>query len=245
MSPVRQGPTVSVVIPALDEEASLPKVIRSAREAGADEVVVVDGGSTDGTLETACRLADAALASAAGRAMQMNAGARRASGAVLLFLHADTELPHGSIDAVRMAMRNGGCLGGAFRVRLSLSAGASIYRTAMLRLTGRMINLRARLFRAYTGDQGIFVRREVFEAMGAYPEIPLMEDVALSRLLTARGETVLLPVPITTSARRWEAQGPARTILLMWGLRLAHRLGMSPERCAEIYQGSPRPKRDA
>jgi hypothetical protein len=98
-----------------------------------------------------------------------------------------------------------------------------------------MIGVRSMLFRAYTGDQGIFARRNAFEAIGGFPEIPLMEDVEFSRRLTRSGKTLLLPARITTSGRRWEAFGPGRTILLMWGLRLAYSLGMSPERCAEIY----------
>jgi hypothetical protein len=98
-----------------------------------------------------------------------------------------------------------------------------------------MIGARSKLFCAYTGDQGIFVRRDAFEAIGGFPEIPLMEDVEFSRRLTRRGKTILLPVRIATSARRWEASGPVRTILLMWGLRLAYFLGMPPARCAEIY----------
>jgi hypothetical protein len=98
-----------------------------------------------------------------------------------------------------------------------------------------MIGARSRIFRAYTGDQGIFVRRDAFEAAGGFPEIPLMEDVEFSRRLVRSGRTLLLPVRIVTSGRRWEASGPARTILLMWGLRLAHLLGMPPARCAEIY----------
>jgi rSAM/selenodomain-associated transferase 2 len=233
-------PTVSVIIPALDEEVSLPETIRSARDAGADEVIVVDGGSGDGTLGIARLLADIAQSQPAGRASQMNAGARVASGEILLFLHADTRLPDGSLEAVREAVRKGGFLGGAFSVRLGISPGASFSMRAILRLTGRMINVRSRIFRAYTGDQGFFARREVFDAIGGFPEIPLMEDVAFSRSLTRRGKTLLLPIRITTSGRRWESIGPLRTILLMWGLRLAHLLGMPPERCADIYGWSRR-----
>jgi hypothetical protein len=166
----------------------------------------------------------------------MNAGARASSGEMLLFLHADTLLPNGSINSVRNAARQSEIVGGAFSVRLEVSASAGAYRQAILRLTGRMIGIRARIFRAYTGDQAIFVRREVHEAMGGYPELPLMEDVEYSRLLTRRGKTVLLPDRVTTSGRRWEANGPLRTILFMWGLRLSYLLGMvSPARCADIY----------
>ncbi len=226
---------VSVVIPALNEAESVAAAVRSAREAGADEVIVVDGGSGDGTREAARNAAAAVLLSSPGRALQMNAGAEAACGEILLFLHADTTLPESAIAALRKTMERDDVLGGAFPVRLLVSPAAPRLRRAALRLTARMIGVRARLFRAYTGDQAIFLRRDTFLEIGRYPEIPLMEDVELSRRLVRRGKTVLLPVPVTTSARRWESNGTARTILLMWGLRLAYLLGMSPERCAERY----------
>ena len=228
-------PTVSVVIPALNEAECIAAAIRSARDAGADEVVVSDGGSEDGTAEAARMLADVVVVAPRGRAAQMNAGARASSGDVLLFLHADTLLPPAAIGAVRKAVAEDGIAGGGFAVRLGLSRDASSARRTLLRLTARMINARARLLRAYTGDQGIFVARRTFEEMGGYPEIPLMEDVELSRMLGRRWRTALLPVRVVTSARRWESRGPVRTILLMWALRLAHRLGMTPARCARIY----------
>lgn len=229
------GTTVSVIIPALNEAASIAAAVRSARDAGADEVVVVDGGSGDGTADAALPEADAVLFSPPGRARQMNAGAKAANGEVLLFLHADTTLSGKGIAALREAMKRDDVLGGAFSVRLGVSPAAPPLRKAALRLTAWMIGFRARLFRAYTGDQAIFLRREIFEGMGGYPEIPLMEDVELSRRLTRRGNTVLIPVPVTTSARRWETHGTLRTILLMWGLRLAYLLGTPPGRCAELY----------
>lgn len=232
-------PAVSVIIPTLNEAGCVGNAIRSARDAGAGEVVVADGGSEDGTVAAARPLSDAVVVAPGGRGAQMNAGARASSGNILLFLHADTLLPPGAIGAVRNAVARDGAVGGAFAVRLGLSAEASPARKALLRLTARMINVRARLFRAYTGDQAMFVARETFEAMGGYPEIPLMEDVELSRRLARRGRTALLPVRVTTSARRWERRGPVRTILLMWGLRLAHRLGMSPARCARFYLSRP------
>lgn len=232
-------PTVSVIIPALNEAGCIRAAIRSARDAGADEVIVSDGESRDGTVEAARPLADAVVVSPRGRAVQMNAGARASSGEVLLFLHADTLLPAGAAAAVREAVSTGRAVGGAFSVRLGVSPDTSPGRRALLALTGRMINVRARLFRSYTGDQGIFVERSVFEEMGGFPEIPLMEDVELSRRLARGRRTALIPVPVVTSARRWERSGPVRTILLMWGLRVAHRLGMSPARCARIYRSRP------
>jgi rSAM/selenodomain-associated transferase 2 len=251
--PLRNGPPagragpdspsskVSVVIPALNEEGPITVSIRSALEAGADEVIVVDGGSRDGTVGVARGLGARVLSSPPGRARQMNAGAAAASGEILLFLHADTRLPPGAAAAVRTACRRNDALGGAFAVRLGLSPGASFYRRAILGLTGRMVAVRARLFHAYTGDQAIFLRREVFERLGGYPNIPLMEDAVLSRRLSRTGKTILVPLPLTTSARRWEARGPLRTILLMWSLRLAFLfLGMSPETCARLYRVIPR-----
>ncbi len=231
-------PSVSVVIPALNEAGCIAAAIRSARDAGADEVVVADGGSADGTVDAARPLADAVISSARGRAAQMNAGARVSSGEILLFLHADTLLPAGAAGAIRAAV-DAGAVGGAFRVRLAATPGAPLARRALLRLTGRMIGARARCSGVYTGDQGIFVARGAFQAIGGYPEIPLMEDVAMSRLIARRGRTALLPGAVVTSARRWERRGPVRTILLMWGLRLLHRLGMSPARCARIYLAGP------
>ena len=229
-----------MVIPALDEAASIAAAIRSARAAGADEIIVVDGGSADGTPAAAEALSAALLRAPRGRALQMNAGAAAAAGDVLLFLHADTVMPPDAIAALRTACREAGIVGGAFAVELAPAPGGSLYRRAALALTGRMITLRARLFRAYTGDQGIFVRREVFDGIGGYPEIPLMEDVEMSRRLARLGRTVLLRPRLATSARRWERRGPLRTVLLMWGLRLAHRLGMSPARCASLYRGGTR-----
>ena len=233
-------PPVSVIIPARNEAGTVPETVQSAREAGADEVIVVDGESRDGTAEAARRAADAVILSPPGRARQMNAGARASRGEILLFLHADTTMPEGAIASVRKAMEREEILGGAFSVTLAVSAGAPSFRKAALRLTARMINVRARLFHAYTGDQAIFLRRDVFKRLGGYPEIPLMEDVELSRRLARLGRTVLLPVRIATSARRWETHGTARTILLMWGLRLAYLAGMSPGRCAELYGRKPK-----
>lgn len=229
--------SVSVIIPALDEEESVAAAILSARRSGADEVIVVDGGSADGTVAAARPLADRVIPCPPGRARQMNAGARASRGEVLVFLHADTALPAGSADAVRGAVAREGVVGGAFSVGLAVSPRASALRRAVLGLTGRMINVRARLFRAYTGDQGIFVLRDAFDRIGAFPEIPLMEDVELSRRMTRHGKTVLLPGRLATSARRWETRGIFATILLMWTLRIAYLLGMTPQRCARHYRG--------
>jgi len=230
---------ISVVIPTLDEEASIARAIRSCREAGPCEVIVADGGSRDRTVEIARGRADAVIIAPRGRASQMNAGAAVARGEILLFLHADTLLPGGSVPAVLGALQNPGVIGGAFRVHLAASAGAGRYVRAALGVTGRMIGSRACVARAFTGDQAIFARAEAFRAVGGYPEIPLMEDVELSRRIRRAGKTVLLPLRVETSGRRWEAWGPLRTILFMWRLRIGYLLGRTPSRCAEAYRRGP------
>ena len=230
---------ISVIIPALDEEASIARVIRSCREAGPGEVIVVDGGSRDRTAEIARARADAVIAAPRGRAAQMNAGAAAARGEVLLFLHADTLLPGGSVPAVLGALQDPGVIGGAFRVHLAASPDAGRYVRATLRITGWMIGARAAVSRSYSGDQAIFVRAEAFRAVGGYPEIPLMEDVELSRRMRRAGKSVLLPLRVETSGRRWEAWGPLKTVLFMWRLRIGYLLGRAPSRCAEAYRRGP------
>jgi rSAM/selenodomain-associated transferase 2 len=231
--------SISVIIPALDEESTISIAIRSCREAGPCDVVVVDGGSRDRTLEMARCEADTVISASRGRALQMNAGAAVARGEALLFLHADTLLPRGSVAAVLGALQNPAVIGGAFRVRLAASPGAGRYVRAMLGITGGMIGARAGATRAFTGDQAIFVRAEAFRSLGGYPDVPLMEDVELSRRMRRAGKTVLLPLRVETSGRRWEAWGPLRTILFMWRLRTGYLLGWSPSRCADAYRRGP------
>jgi len=231
--------SISVIIPALDEEASIARTIRSCREAGPCEVVVVDGGSRDRTVVIARGRADAVTVASRGRAAQMNAGSDVARGGVLLFLHADTLLPAGSVAYVLGALQDPSVIGGAFRVRLAASSGAGRYVRATLGITGRAIGVRARITQAFTGDQAIFVRAETFRSVGGYPEIPLMEDVELSRRMRRAGKTVLLPLRVETSGRRWEAWGPLRTVLFMWFLRIGYLLGWAPSRCADAYRRGP------
>jgi len=228
-----------VIIPTLDEEGTISRAIRSCREAGPCEVVVVDGGSRDRTVGVAQGEADTVIAASRGRAAQMNAGAAVARGEVLLFLHADTLLPVGSVPCVLGALQDPAVIGGAFRVRLAASSGAGRYVRATLGITGRMIGARAGVTRAFTGDQAIFVRAEAFRSFGGYPEIPLMEDVELSRRMRRTGKTVLLPLRVETSGRRWEAWGPLRTVLFMWRLRTGYLLGWTPSRCADAYRRGP------
>ena len=226
------SPAISVVVPVLDEADTLAQSLcplQSVRGHGV-EVIVVDGGSRDRTRCVASPLCDRLLDTPRGRARQMNTGAACARGRVLLFLHADTRLPSGWAELVRDALGNHGREWGRFDVRLD---GAH----PMLRVVERAMNLRSRLSGIATGDQAIFVTRDAFRAAGGFPDIALMEDVALSRALRARSRPVCLRAAALTSSRRWERNGIARTIVLMWRLRLEYALGGDPERLARLYRG--------
>jgi rSAM/selenodomain-associated transferase 2 len=220
--------TLSVVVPTLNEERVLAATLERARQPGVLEVIVVDAGSTDDTSAVAARYADLVVCAARGRAAQMNAGAAQARGDILLFLHADTLVPTGFADAAIAACREPGVIGGRFDVRVEPSS-------PLLRLTGALINRRSRLTRISTGDQAIFIRRDVFEQLGGYADIPLMEDIDLSRRMKRAGRIACLHQRVTTSARRWQKDGVLRTILLMWSLRLLYFCGVSPERLQRVY----------
>jgi rSAM/selenodomain-associated transferase 2 len=221
---------LSVIIPVLNEASTLRETLprlQGLRAAG-HEIIVSDGGSIDGTRELAAAWADQVLCGPAGRARQMNKGAGVAGGQVLLFLHADTRLPDSADRMIRGALQDHVTQWGRFDVRLSGP------RTAY-RVIETLMNLRSRWSGIATGDQAVFVRRRVFETVGGFPDIALMEDVALSRLLRARCPPVCLKQCVITSSRRWESRGIARTIVLMWRLRLAYFLGADPERLARAY----------
>jgi rSAM/selenodomain-associated transferase 2 len=163
----------------------------------------------------------------------MNAGVAAAHGDVLLFLHADTALPDGAGRAIRAALADPAVVAGRFDVRLDS-------RRPLLRVVAWMMNRRSRLTGISTGDQAIFVRRAVFDALGGYANIPLMEDVELTRRLKRRGRLAALPLRVTTSARKWEREGAIRTIVLMWSLRLCYALGVAPARLHRWYYGARR-----
>ena len=223
---------ISVVVPVLDEAGTLAQSLLPLESVrGRDvEVIVVDGGSRDRTRGVAHPLCDRILDAPRGRARQMNAGAAAASGRVLLFLHADTRLPSGWVPMVRDALGNRGREWGRFDVRLD---GAH----PMLRVVEHAMNLRSRLSGIATGDQAIFVTRTAFRKSGGFPDIALMEDVALSRALRARSRPSCLRAAVVTSSRRWERYGVARTIVLMWRLRLEYALGVDPDKLARLYRG--------
>ena len=221
---------ISVVVPVLNEAAHLAGALvalQPLRERGC-ELIVADGGSRDRSVALAEPLADRVVVAPKGRAAQMNAGARQAGGDTLWFLHADTRPPPDAPELIRAALARPDRGWGRFDVRLSGSRPA-------LRMVEWAMNLRSRLTGIATGDQGIFVRRELFERIGGYPPIALMEDIALSRALKRHGRPICLQQRVLTSSRRWERNGIWRTILLMWRLRLAYFFGADPDRLARIY----------
>lgn len=222
---------LSVVIPALNEAAGIAATLEPLQplRAQGHEVLVVDGGSADGTAELARSLCDVLLTAPRGRAAQMNAGAAAARGDVLWFLHADTRADAAALTALSAALADPACIWGRFDVRLS---GAH----PLLRVVETLMNLRSRITGIATGDQGLFVRRAVFDRVGGFPDIPLMEDIALSRVLKRQVAPVCLRERLTTSSRRWERHGVLRTILLMWRLRFDYWRGVPPEHLAAHYR---------
>ena len=224
-------PRLSIIIPALNEAQGIGATLRALeplRRRG-HEVIVVDGGSVDATASIARPLADEVVECAAGRARQQNLGAAAARGGVLLFLHADTRLPEDADALVLGGLEASGRGWGRFDVRLT-------GRHPMLRLVERMIGVRSRLSGIATGDQAMFVRRDWFQRAGGFPQIPLMEDVALSKALLRLGRPLCIRRPVTTSSRRWEQRGVWRTMVLMWRLRWAFWRGADPADLAARYR---------
>ncbi len=219
---------LSIIIPTLNEadhiEATL-RPLQALRQQG-HELIVTDGGSTDATVALATPLCDRVIHAPKGRARQMNAGARHACGNYLLFLHADTFLPENAAALISSALQT--ARWGRFDVKLS-------GRPRLLRIIEFMMNLRSRLSGIATGDQAIFLRRDLFEEISGYPEIELMEDIELSRRLKRHGRPACLKERVFTSSRRWEENGIIKTMLLMWRLRLAYFLGARPERLNRHY----------
>ena len=224
---------ISIIIPCLNEADGIASALSALAplQARGAEVIVVDGGSRDGTAERAAPHVDAVISAPRGRAAQMNAGAARARGEILLFLHADALLPDSAdaliIEGLKRTRRGWG------RFDVTITG-----RHPLLRVVERLMNLRSRLTGIATGDQAIFVTRSLFTAAGGYPDIALMEDVALSKRLKRFGPPLCLRHHLTTSGRRWEKHGVLRTIVLMWLLRLAYWLGIDPAKLAVRYDRS-------
>jgi rSAM/selenodomain-associated transferase 2 len=221
---------LSIIVPVLNEAAGIEATLRALahlRQQGA-EVIVVDGGSHDDTFHQAQAHASVVLTAPRGRARQMNAGAAKARGEVLLFLHADTQLPP-QADRLVLDAIAAGAVWGRFDVRIVGCAW-------MLRVVAALMNARSRLSGIATGDQALFVRRDTFERIGGFPEQPLMADIELSKRLRQGARPACLRAQVATSGRRWESRGVWTTILLMWRLRWRYWRGESPERLAEAYR---------
>ncbi len=220
---------ISIIVPVLNEEKKLPDLLNHLqmfREQG-HELIIVDGGSNDNSLMLAQVSTDNVIVSKKGRAVQMNSGASVAKGEVLLFLHSDTFLPETALNTITDIIQDS--FWGRFEVRLSSNK-------FIFRIIESFINIRSRLTSINTGDQAIFIETRLFNAVGGFPEIALMEDVAISKKL----KNIILPIclkqKVITSSRRWENRGVISTVLLMWKLRLYYFFGVSPDRLNQLYR---------
>ncbi len=222
---------ISIIIPVFNEAAVAARTLSTLQplRAAGHELILVDGGSDDATVALSEPFVDQVIRMPKGRSRQMNAGAKLARGEIFLFLHTDTLLPERADQLIIKGMGRGGRKWGRFDVRLS-------GRHFFFRIIEWLMNWRSRITGIATGDQAIFVQRKLFEKMGGFPDIDLMEDITLSKFLKRYGPPLCLWHRVITSSRRWEENGILRTILLMWRLRLAYFLGSNPERLAHLYE---------
>jgi rSAM/selenodomain-associated transferase 2 len=220
---------ISIIIPALNEAANIADAIVTTQSSTNIEVIVVDGGSQDDTVAIAQSLGVKVISSSPGRAMQMNAGAVAASGEILLFLHADTRLPAGFDAMIRTALQQPKTVAGAFKLRIDASSWG-------IRLVEWGVNLRSHFLQMPYGDQAIFITKAVFQQIGGFPELPIMEDFELIRNLKRIGKIAIIPVPVITSARRWLKKGIFKTTLINQIVIMAYLLGVSPERIRNWYR---------
>lgn len=222
---------LSVIVPMLNEAQALPGLLErlSPLLRNGTEVILSDGESDDGSAEIAERAGFTVVRAPRGRARQMNAGAAQATGDVLLFLHADTQLPDAAERAITQALENSNRVWGRFDVRIH-------GRSPLLRVVGSLMNVRSRLTGIATGDQAMFVTRTAFDAVGGFPDQPLMEDIELSSRLLKHSRPACIATRVTTSGRRWETRGVWRTILLMWRLRWNYWRGVPAQQLANAYR---------
>ncbi|HAT15920.1 MAG TPA: glycosyltransferase [Microcoleaceae bacterium UBA11344] len=221
---------ISIIIPALNEAPTIAQVISTARNAENVEIIVADGGSRDGTVEIAQYEADRVISTIPGRATQMNAGAIASTGDILLFLHADTYLPHGYDTRARQALAKPGTVAGAFELKIDAPL-------LSLRLIEKGVNCRSHFLEMPYGDQAIFLKTATFNHIGGFPDWPVMEDFDLVRRLKKQGRIEILPQAVLTSARRWQQLGVLKTTVINQIVIIAYFLGVSPDRLAFWYRG--------
>jgi rSAM/selenodomain-associated transferase 2 len=220
---------LSAIVPMLNESPNIGGTLNALRRGAPNaEIIVVDGGSSDASVAIAQPLCDALISAPRGRARQMNAGARASHGDALVFVHADTLVPRTFARDIAAALSDPAVVGGRFDVRLDESG-------LPYRIIGAMISIRSRISRTGTGDQAIFVRRDVFESLGGFPELDLCEDLEFSRRLKRAGRVACLRTRVTTSARRWGRDGVARTVVKMWIIRAMYLMGVRPALLKRIY----------
>lgn len=220
---------ISIIVPALNEAANIQKTLAAAKASANTEVIVVDGGSQDGTAELARAMGVQTIVEKTGRASQMNAGALAATGEILMFLHADTQVPKGFDAMVRQALSEEGAIAGAFELKID-SEGRG------LRLIETGANWRSRVLRLPYGDQAIFLWASVFKSLGGFAQMPIMEDFHLMRQLRRLGKINIVPYSVLTSARRWQKLGVLKTTLVNQLVIIAYFLRVPPDRLADWYR---------
>lgn len=220
---------ISIIIPVLNEAGIIAKTINSTQTGQNIEIIVADGGSTDSTAEIAAKAGAKVINSPKGRALQMNRGASQATGQILLFLHADTILSPGYDSMIRQALQQSRTVAGAFELQIDgLHPG--------LRLVETAVNLRSRWLQMPYGDQAIFMPTQLFQQLGGFPEMPIMEDFAIIKKLQAKGKINIVELPVRTSARRWQKKGILKTTLINQLVIVGYFLGVSPTRLADWYR---------
>ncbi len=226
-----QNGKISIIIPVINEAENIKSTLATTKPSKNVEIIVVDGGSSDGTVEIIGNsgLAVKVILANPGRAVQMNTGALAATGDILLFLHADTHLPPGFDAMIRQAIETPGIVAGAFTLKIDAEL-------TSLRLVEKGVKWRSHFWQMPYGDQGIFLKREVFQAVGGFPELPIMEDFEFIRNLKRQGRIITLPTPVITSARRWLKKGVWQTTLINQVVIVAYLTGVYPERIRSWYR---------